>query len=729
MPKAPGQSRQRRRLSLSVRLSLLVLCAALLPLAAVVGFTNYTARATLVTQGQQSLSTDATANAKQVDRYVLERTLDGDALATLTTTQSLLACPSMPAMTQQLAQAHPELASSLPILAAVMKCDDPLYNRLSSVRALKVGIVRDSNYPIWSLYDGKMNEVISCRPKAGTDGECGTGLPDSTVTVPSADLQALKADSSKQYISTVYNDSKSGSAYINIYTPIKLSFAQIFGVLNDLIVQAAQVPDGQAALPPLPPQQLALLLHAVQSGQLLQSIQSLPTPTVGWLRSTLKLDYIWSIVGHEQGANGTGSYAFIADASGMRVADSNTGERFTTVAPSVATALKSIAAPDKPDTYTTYPFQTGATQGAKTTYQYVGTHLYIVPWTYVVLSPLPTVTQVADQQVTTSLLAAAAVAVLAVLFGLLLGRGLATPVQRSVSGLRGATEALNTLSSKQRNSASEQLWVVDACKTGLESVRYLSDAMNQASVRIVDAANWFGQYWDRLTEEQAQRTVQHLRELAQYIEEAARRQWASSDRLDKAITVTTQVSDQLANGASAAAESAQQLDAVVDELQRVVGGRVGHSADQLGAPEESEPFEHMMPAPSTPRGGFGGQPAIPDRFGQRQLAAGQMQPAAGGGRGSMNSGGGWQANPQPGPTSGGGFVGNFGQGSFGQGNFGQDGFGQGGFAQGGFGQQSNPNPNPAFGHQSGPNYGQPTAAGWPGNPSSGARGVRVWEDQ
>jgi hypothetical protein len=115
---------------------------------------------------------------------------------------------------------------------------------------------------------------------------------------------------------------------------------------------------------------------------------------------------------------------------------------------------------------------------------------------------------------------------------------------------------------------------------------------------------------------------------------------------------------------------------------------------------------------------------MPDRFGQRQLPPGQMQPAPMGGRASMNSGGGWQANPQPGPTSGGGFVGNFGQG-----NFGQDGFGQGGFGQGGFGQQSNPNPNPAFGQQSGPNYGQPTAAGWPGNPSSGARGVRVWEDQ
>jgi hypothetical protein len=243
-----------------------------------------------------------------------------------------------------------------------------------------------------------------------------------------------------------------------------------------------------------------------------------------------------------------------------------------------------------------------AVPGSKTLYQFVHVQLNSaapatdaqVPlaWTYFVLSPLPTVTQVADDQVRTSLEAAAFVAVLAILLGLLLGRALATPVQTSVAELRGATESLNTLATRQRNSASEQLWVVDACKTGLDSVRYLSDAMHQAASRIVDAGNWFGQYWDRLTEEQAHRTVEHLRELAQYIEEAARRQWASSDRLDKAITVTTQVSDQLAHGASAAAESAQQLDAVVEQLQWVVGGR----PRPLAAPPEP----NVAPMPGAP---------------------------------------------------------------------------------------------------------------------------------
>src|SRR5262249_30246317 len=106
-----------------------------------------------------------------------------------------------------------------------------------------------------------------------------------------------------------------------------------------------------------------------------------------------------------------------------------------------------------------------------------------------------------------------------------------------------------------------------------ESVRYLSDAMHQAARRIIDASNWFSDYWNRLTEEQARRTVQHLQELAHYIDEAARRQQLSSERLGKAITVTRQVSDQLVAGAGAANQSAEQLEQVVHDLHRVVGGK------------------------------------------------------------------------------------------------------------------------------------------------------------
>jgi hypothetical protein len=172
--------------------------------------------------------------------------------------------------------------------------------------------------------------------------------------------------------------------------------------------------------------------------------------------------------------------------------------------------------------------------------------------------------------------------------------------------------------------------VVDACKTGLESVRYLSDAMNQAAKRIIDASNWFSEYWDRLTEDQARRTVQHLQELAHYVDEAARRQHASSDRLDKAITVTMQVSDQLVAGASAAAESAGQLEQVVGDLRHVVGGGRSPMSEQGDLAEETDSF-----AP--------GRQDLPPAAVPRQIAAPAPQPA----RVSRGSQAAWPSQADP----------------------------------------------------------------------------------
>jgi hypothetical protein len=550
MAQRKQRGRSRRRLSLSVRLSLLVLFAALLPLAAVVGINDYFARGTLLDQGHRALSTDANAKVTLVETYMRERLLDGAALASLPTAVAFVSCSAINPPPPQLA------------------CDVLGQQYKDSVtRALAVGMVRDSNYSQWTIYDPRGHLLDSSSPDAIKDKP----------TVPQEDLSPV-VKQGKQWISAVYYNPDSQHAFVRLYTPI--------------------VPD-----------------------------PTKPTkgPVLGFLQATLRLDSIWSIVKGEQGANGKGSYAFITDENGVRIADLDPGNLFTAVSsidptteqlitteqrfgttnpvervdlPGVAASLNKQ---DKEDT-----FEGIATPGSAAEYQFVRIRLTSVPWTYFVLSPVTTVTQVADDQVKLSLISAGVVALLAILLGLLVGRGTTSPVRSSVAELEGAALALKDLASRQENSASEQHWVVDACRTGLESVRYLSNAMDQAAHRIVDASNWFNEYWDRLTEDQALRTVQHLRELAHYIDEGARRQQASSERLDKAIGVTMQVSNQLVSGAAAAARSADQLEQVVSDLQHVVGGRIPSppmleiDPDQGmgGAPAPNPP---MMPAPQAPR--------------------------------------------------------------------------------------------------------------------------------
>jgi hypothetical protein len=481
-----------------------------------------------------------------VDTYLNEREQDGVALSKLPTTPAFLLCV--------LAQASPQLA---PAINAQAHCTDPQvgydFYKGSNCRALNVGVAREGTYSQWSLFSATGVELLTHLRATPNDTTC---RPAGGAAVPREDLVPV-VQQGKSWISAVYFDAKSQHSYVQVYTPVA-------------------VPLGSA------PQ------------------------VVGFLRATLYLDDIDAIVKHESGANGTGSYAFIADENGVRVVDANPDERFTALQPLNAAAEQLVTSEQR------FGGSTMKIIGLPSSdqFQYVRSQLTNTPWTYYVLSPLSTVTQVANAQLRTSLLSAAVIAVIAILLGLMIGRRTARPVHIATENLLGAAAELKLLASRQESSASEQQWVVDACRTGLDGVRYLSDAMNQAARRVIDASNWFGEYWDRLTEEQARRTVQHLQELARYIDEAARRQHMSSDRLGKAITVTTQVSDQLVNGASAANRSADQLEAVVENLQRVVGGRVQPLSDvELPEPMEQAEFLPMTPALPPTRGGRSELPA------------------------------------------------------------------------------------------------------------------------
>src|SRR5215468_1373937 len=136
--KTVRRAQGRRRLPLTARLSLLVLFAAILPLAAVVGVNDYFARGTLIQQGTDALKTDAAAKSQAIKQYMLERTLDGLALASLPTAQDFLACNADPALDLTL-----DCANLMPSYEA------------SAARAINVGIVRDPNYAIWSIYGAK----------------------------------------------------------------------------------------------------------------------------------------------------------------------------------------------------------------------------------------------------------------------------------------------------------------------------------------------------------------------------------------------------------------------------------------------------------------------------------------------------------------------------------------------------------------------------------------------
>jgi hypothetical protein len=75
-------------------------------------------------------------------------------------------------------------------------------------------------------------------------------------------------------------------------------------------------------------------------------------------------------------------------------------------------------------------------------------------------------------------------------------------------------------------------------------------------------------------EQDARFVGQRLSEIvttANYLEKAASHQEQSSKRLSTAIRITTQVTNQLLEGATSASDAADQLEDVISQLRKVVG--------------------------------------------------------------------------------------------------------------------------------------------------------------
>ncbi len=488
----------RRRLSLSVRVSLLLMLAALLPLLIVVASSELLARPTLTSQANIVMESDARSRTQLIDTYFTERLLDSATLSQVPSLQTFMASPP----------GNQDLATH-------------------AIYALYAGSFRDHHYTNWSLFDTRGNIRLYYPAPPQNHGK---------YMVPPAYLQAVTAG--KSFITPVYYDPKTQKASIDIYTPV---------------ITAAQ------------------------------------KKLLGFVRASLVIDYIWDIVNNDRGANGNGSYAFILDQNGVRIADTNAAQLFTAVAsvsPQTQTLITSeerfgtqqpvpiiadkALAQAQNDTHPAQTFQMTPT-GQNEMFQVARQSTKVVPWSYFVLSPVSTVTAVANQQLFITIGIAAVVLLLAAIVGVGVGRRFTRPILKSVEYLRGNSEALNILATRQQGAATEQMWVVDSSQVGLQSVQYYSDATKVAARRMSDYGIELARHWHQLDERTAQEALGQMTRTAQYIENAANFQTTSSQKLATALKVTTQVTEQLATGASSAAEAATQLEQVVNDLRDVVG--------------------------------------------------------------------------------------------------------------------------------------------------------------
>lgn len=504
MAQFDGTQPRRLHLSLSARVSMLLVLVAMLPLVVTVTCIELISRPALIAQASRQMETDAQNHTQLIDNYFSERLLGAEALSRLAPIQGFLAGDTM--------------------------------QQGNALRSLATGHGRGSFYEDWSLLDLQGNVRLYYPTKPLLHGQHYI-QPDK--------LQQVLVGR-KSVISDVFFSPASNEAYLDIYTPVLTASYKLVGVL----------------------------------------------------RTSFDLQYVWQTVDSEAGSNGNGSYAFIVDHNNVRIAYTRTNAGVTTSSAHDAPSLfKAVAAPSQqmqqlalsaglygwrtgseltladpvfanadnvPTTFQTMPAE------QQTTYQVARSATFTVPWNYYVLSPLSTVTSVADQQLLVALAITSVVLVLAALIGMRIGRGITRPILRSVNSLIGSSQALKGLSEKQRSAAEEQKWVVEASQMGLQRVEYYTKASNAAVDQLSEAGTSLAQNWQYLSEQDLRRTVQKMVAAAQYIRKARTYQEESDKNLAAAIRVTIGVTEQLSKGATSAAESANELEEVVNQLRAVV---------------------------------------------------------------------------------------------------------------------------------------------------------------
>ena len=85
---------RRRQLSLSIRVSIFFVLAAILPLLFTVAFSEWQARPALTARANEAMESDARARVQLIDTYFNERLLDAQTLGQIPSVQDFLAAPA-----------------------------------------------------------------------------------------------------------------------------------------------------------------------------------------------------------------------------------------------------------------------------------------------------------------------------------------------------------------------------------------------------------------------------------------------------------------------------------------------------------------------------------------------------------------------------------------------------------------------------------------------------------
>jgi hypothetical protein len=506
----------RRRVSLTVRFSALLILAVVIPLLITVLSSVLILSPALTNQAVTEMKTDAMKRSDTIDAYLEARL------------QELTYVSQFRAIREYLSRSD----------------NNNFYYDLAR-KELIVSHSLDAGYSNWTLFKPQVNaqnhEVET--PVLSYPQSSRSSDPDATIPQTIQDL--LGENQNKSIISNVYYNSTLRQAYVDLYTAVKDDKGVTLGI-----------------------ERASLLLSSMWD--VVNNEYNAGTRDYAMIIDNHNVCIAYTSTDTTQTTLPDELFKAIAPlptAFSQQVNNEHLYNSITT--PTSVMRDDTLTALTQDTNAAAYTQFTPTGQNEK--YEVVKSTGALLPWSYVVFRPMSTITSAANQQILYLFIISCVVTFLAAVIGLVVGRSITRPIQHSVNTLRGNSDALKGLATAEEATAMEQKWIIDSSQVGLQSVQYYANATGSAARHLNSVGENLLLNWGRMDSAQAKQGLDDILTAARYIEKAADHQKNSCDGLNDAIQVTAQVTDQLVTGATSATDAANQLDKVVAELREVVG--------------------------------------------------------------------------------------------------------------------------------------------------------------
>ena len=136
-PLAPVHKKKRHGFSLSIRISLGLMFAAIMPLFITLAFTYLVTRPALIDQYTTAMQSDASTRVQLINNYLTERVGDAKALAHIPSIETFL---------------------TLPLTATPAEVTDAT---LHATYGLAAGTLKDTHYAVWALFNTQGAQVLA----------------------------------------------------------------------------------------------------------------------------------------------------------------------------------------------------------------------------------------------------------------------------------------------------------------------------------------------------------------------------------------------------------------------------------------------------------------------------------------------------------------------------------------------------------------------------------------